>query len=430
MHSTEQPLSFVRMKQVFFASNLREAEKTPGFLIHNQEKIAEEHRHLTAALKNTNNHETYHEFNAYCAELITLYERTIRDNFEHKIRDQIIYAHVARIMLSSARFIVLQSIELLDQAQYFGPTSNPSVAIKRLMAPTPLFSVLSVAVPGLRLLTDLANVVKHAIYPTGTTRANKAHEQSLSERLASELYRAGTPLINDSVWVMINLLSSYPTAFGLSPPVAMALVLVALMVDIGCLLHGYHIARKAYLEKKGQYQDEINEDNRHLPYPGIIPEISERQLLELELSYCGIQSGYNLSLLAGSAILCGFALLMAAPLPILAPVGGLICLLGTSLYLTAGAYAYYAQQNFIYEQNKTLPQTTPSQLATSKKAIQEAWDSFALPLISYVCFPVILMSTFAASPPAALLLLIGFITYNMPLLDDEPKSLPALTYSQ
>jgi len=423
MPSAEQPLSFVRMKQDFFASKPREAEKTPGFLMYNQAKIAEEHRHLTAVLKNTNDQETYHEFKLYCEDLLERYERTIRHDVKKPIRDKIIFAHVARIMLSSARFIVLQSIELLDQAQYFGPTRNPSVAIKRLMAPTPYFAVLSVAIPGLRLLTDLANVAKHAIYPTETTRANEAHEQSLSERFASELYRAGTPLINDSVWVIINTLSSYPQVFGLSPPVAMALVLVGLIVDIGFLLYNYRTEYTSYQEKKAQYQDEIDS-----AYPGMSPTMSQHQLLELELSYCGIQSGFNLSLLAGSAILCGFALLMAAPLPILAPLGGLTCLVGTSLYLTAEAYAYYEQQNFIDEHNKKLPQTASSKLAASEKSKQEAWDSFVLPLLSYVCFPVILMSAFAASPPASLLLLIGFITYNIASLYDEPKSLPALTY--
>lgn len=423
MPSTEQPLSFVRMKQDFFASKPREAEKTPGFLLQNQAKIAEEHRHLTTVLKNTNAPETYHRFQRYCEDLLEQYDRTIRHDVKKPIRDKIIFAHVARIMLSSARFIVLQSIELLDQAHYFGPTNNPSIAIKRLMAPTWYFSVLSVAVPGLRLLTDLANVAKHAIYPTETTKANDAHELSLSERFTSELYRAGVPLINDAVWVIINTLSSYPHVFGLAPPVAMALVLIGLMVDLGFLLYSYHTAHTAYREKKAQYQDEIDS-----AYPGISPMMSQHQLLELELSYCGIQSSFNLSLLAGSAILCGFTLLLAAPLPILAPLGGLTCLLGTSLYLTAEAYAYYEQQKFIDEHNKNLSQTSPSSLATSKQAKQEAWDNFVHPLISYVCFPIILMSTFAASPPASLLLLIGFVTYNLPSLYDEPKPLPALTY--
>jgi|GEM_PF-2273093 len=424
MPSAEQPLSFVRMKQDFFASNLREAEKTPGFLLQNQAKIAEEHRHLTAVLKNSNAQKTYYEFKRYCEDLLEQYDRTIRHDVKKPIRDKIIFAHVARIMLSSARFIVLQSIELLDQAHYFGPSNHPSVAIKRLMAPTWYFAILSVAIPGLRLLTDLANVAKHAIYPTETTQANNTHELSLSERFTSELYRAGAPLINDSVWVIINTLSSYPQVFGLAPPVAMALVLVGLMVDLGFLLYSYRTAQTAYQEKKDQYEDEIDS-----AYPGISPMMSQHQLLELELTYCGIQSGFNLSLLAGSAILCGFTLLLATPLPILAPIGGLICLLGTSLYLTAEAYAYYEQQTFIDEHNKNLPQTSPSSLATSKQAKQEAWDNFVHPLLSYVCFPVILMSTFAASPPASLLLLIGWITYNIPSLDDEPQSLPALTYA-
>ncbi|MDF1683722.1 MAG: hypothetical protein P1U36_03595 [Legionellaceae bacterium] len=429
MPSPEQPLSFVRMKQDFFASKPRTAETTPGFLLHNERKIAEEHRHLKAILKNTNvqhSQKNYHDFVRYCEELLELHDQTIRHDFKKPMRDKIIFAHVARIMLSSARFIVLQSIELLDKAQYFGQTTNTSTMIELLLAPTPYFSVLSVAVPGLRLLTDLVNIAKHAIYPTETNKANEEHELSLRERFASELYRAGTSLINDALWVLINTLSSYPKAFGLTPPVAMALVLVGLMIDIGFLFYNYHIANKAYQEKKDQYEDEIDKNNQHPPYPGISKTMSERQLLELELSYCGTQSNLNLSLLAGSAILSGFALLMAAPLPILAPLGGLICLLGTSLYLTAGAYAHYEQQSFIYNNNKNLLNTPPSSLAASEKAKQEAWNNFVIPLITNVCFPVILIATLVVSSPAALLLLIGFITFK--IQSPEPEPLIALTY--
>lgn len=414
MPSLDQPLSFARMKRDFFASKPRMAETTPGFLLHNQAKIVEEHQHLTAALNTPLNHreaqETYHAFNAYCEELLELHDRTVRQDVKKPIRDKIIFAHVARIMLSSARFVVLQSIELLDKAHGFGPNIDPTIMIKRLMLPMPYFSILSVAIPALRLITDLANIAKHALYPTEEICAT--HELSLQERFASEFYRSCGPVISDSLWVIINFLSSYPQVLGLAPPVAAALVLIGLAADLGFLLYGYHNAHQAYLEKKGQYEDEICSD-----YPGIIPAMSQRQLLELELSYCGIESGYNLSLLAGSVILGGFSLLITAPIPILAPIAGLICLLGTSLYLTAEAYAYYEQQKFIDKHNHR----------ASAQATHDAWNSFITLLITNVCFPVVLMGTFAASPPMALLLLIGLITFK--LQSAAPEPLPTLSYA-
>ncbi|MDF1827149.1 MAG: hypothetical protein P1U39_02600 [Legionellaceae bacterium] len=415
MPSIESPLSFARMKQDFFAQKSRWAEAAPRFLLQNQAKIAEEHQHLTAALNSTRHHETqeayepYHQFKAYCEELLALHDRTLRQDIKKPIRDKIIYLHVARIMLSSARFVVLQSIDLLDKAHGFGPNIDPTIMIKRLMVPMPYFSVLSVAIPALRLITDFANIAKHALYPTEETDAT--HELSLQERFASELYRAGTTLLNDAQWVIINILSSYPQIFCLSLPAASALVLIGLAMDICFLLYNYNKSDQAYLEKKAQYEDEIISN-----YPGIIPAMSQRQLLELELSYCGIKSGYNLSLLAGSVILGGFSLLITAPVPILAPIGGLICLLGTSLYLTAQAYAYYEQLNFIDEYNHS-----------SEQATHDAWNSFITSLITNVCFPVVLMGTFAASPPVALLVLIGFMTFKLQSADPEP--LAALSYA-
>lgn len=412
MPSIEQPLSFARMKRDFFASKPRVAETTRGFLRLNQVKIAEEHQHLTAALNAPLHHETqdtYYAFKAYCEELLALYDRTIRQDIKKPIRDKIIYLHVARIMLSSARFVVVQCIELLDKAHCFGALIDPSAMIKRLMAPMPYFSILSVAIPALRLITDLVNITKHALYPT--ENAHGTHELNLQERFISEFYRACGPLIGDSIWIIINFLSSYPQVLNLAPPVAAGLVLIGLAADLGFLLYNYHNARLAYEEKKGQYEDEIISK-----YPGIIPAMSRRQLLALELNYCGVKSSYNLSILAGSVILCGFSLLITAPMPVLAPIAGLVCLLGTSLYLTAEAYAYYEQQHFIADHNHT-----------SKQATQDAWDSFITSLITNVCFPVVLMGTFAASPPIALLVLIGFMTFKLQSPDPEP--LPTLTYA-
>ena len=315
---------------------------------------------------------------------------------------------------------ILQILQLLQEANYLDHSLNTAKMIELLIAPTQCFYIFSIAFPGLRLLTDLANVTKHALYPTETT-STEPHELSLTTRFASELYRARFSLINDSLSAMINTLSSFPEIFNISPLVATSLVFAGLVFDICFLLYAYNIAHHAFMEKKNQYDDEIASN-----YPGIIREITERQRMELELSYCGIQSSLHVSLLAGSVILSGFTLLMTAPIPILAPFGGLLCMLGTSLYFTAKTYAHYEQQNFILKHNKASPRTATSDITASTRATQQAWDNFVSPLMTNTFFPVILMGTFAASSPAALLLLIAFITFK--LRSPEPERLLALTY--
>lgn len=428
MSPEEQPISFIHMKQAFFASKQRGAEKTPGFLVKNYANIAEEYKHLEAALippLDGNTLDTYQEFKIYCKDMLKLYEQTIRHDFEKPndsekpIRDHIGFAHVSRTMLSSARFIVVQILQLIKEAEYVGHTVNISKMIDLLMASTQYFYMLSIAFPGLRLLTDLVNITKHAMYPTKET--NPTHELSLAARFSSELYRARFSLINDTQSIILNTLSNFPEFFNISTFLATTLVFAGLVLDICFLLYAYSIARDAFLEKKKQYDNEIVQN-----YPGIIRDISQRQLQELELGYCGIQSNLNLSLLGGSVILAGFTLLMTAPVSIFAPIGGLCCLLGTSLYLTAGSYAHYEQQNFIFQHKKTSIRATESDLHASEKATQNAWDNFVYPLVTNLCFPVILMGTFAASSPAALLLLIALITFK--IQSPDPQPLLTLTY--
>jgi len=411
------PISFARMKQNFFATKQRGAEKTPGFLVQNHTRIAEEYRHLDAVLRtsfNASAHEAYQEFKAYCEEMLELYTKTIRYDFKKPLRDNLAFAHVSRTMLSSARFIVVQILQLLEEGEYLGDATYVNKMIHLLMVPTQCFYILSIAVPGVRLLTDLANVAKHAIYPTGTT-STEAHELSLTERFTSELYRARFSIINDTLSVIINTLSNFPEIFNISPIIATSLVFAGLIFDIFFLLYAYNIAYNAFMEKKNQYDHEIALDS-----PGMIQEMSQKQRLELELSYYGIQSNLNVSLLAGSVILLGFTLLMTAPVPIFAPLGGLLCMLGTSLYLAAETYAHYEQHIFILKHNTSSPRATTSDIHASEKATQKAWDNFMLPLITNTCFPVILMSTLVVSSPAALLLLIAFITFKLQSPGPEP----------
>jgi hypothetical protein len=428
MSPVGQPISFARMKQDFFASKQRGAEKTPGFLVKNHTNIAEEYKHLNAALSaplDENTLETYQEFKVYCKDMLKLYEQTVRHDFEKSndfaklIRDHIGFAHVSRTMLSSARFIVVQILQLLKEAEYLGHTVNVSKMIGLLMASTQYFYILSIAFPGLRLLADLAKITKHALYPTEET--NQTHELSLATRFSSELYLARFSLISDTQSVILNTLTNFPELFNISMPLATALVFAGLIFDICFLLCAYRIAHDAFMEKKNQYDNEIVQN-----HPGIMQDMTQRQLRELELGYCGIQSNLNLSLLAGSVILAGFTLLMTAPVPIFAPIGGLVCLLGTSLYLTARAYAHYEQQNFIFKHKQISTRATEADIHASEIATQEAWDNFVYPLTTNICFPVILMGTFAASSPAALLLLIAFITFK--IQSPEPKPLLALTY--
>ena len=404
------------MKQNFFASKQRGAEKTPGFLVENHTSIAEECKHLNTVLRtplDTNGLIIYHEFKIYCEDMLRLYDKTIRHDFKTPLRDNIAFAHASRTMLSFGRLIVIQILQLLEAAKYLGNTVHVNNMIELLMAPTQCFYVLSIVVPGLRLLTDLTNVIKYAYYPTET--ATETHELSVATRLASELYRARFSITNDILCVMFNTLTSFPEQFNISPPLATTLLFINLIIDICFLLYAHHVAHESFMKKKVQYDDEIIS-----AYPGIMPNISQQQLFELELNYCRIRHNLNLSLLAGGVLLSGFILLFTAPLPVLAPVGSLLCLLGMSLYLTAETYAHYEQQDFILKHNKTSPQATAADILASEKATQQTWDDFLCSLITNTFFPAILMSTLVVSSPAALLLLIAFITFKLQSPEPEP----------
>ena len=117
---------------------------------------------------------------------------------------------------------------------------------------------------------------------------------------------------------------------------------------------------------------------------------------------------------------------MTVSAPILALLGGLLGMLSTALYFTAGSYAHYEQQKSILKHRQTSERATESDIISSEKSTRDAWANFVCPLITNTIFPVILMGTFVVSSPAALLLLIVFITVK--IQSPQPEPLLALTY--
>lgn len=391
-----------------------------SFLSQNHIAIQKENDILKAALDVLNKDKAYTEYrelSLYYDKLLALYHnkrneaKNRKDNWTTYLHDNLGTLHLYRIMLTFARLTDDQLIRVLSQAQWFNDLNqamagifNFDQTISVLNLPVSTLNVLSVLFLGLRFLVVSAEILKHTFAPTDKEK----EDLSAWERFCHETGTYGFSLANDFVWATLNALSNFPDFFNIPIPIANALVLVCLIFDLSLIAYQYHLETAQYAAEKATYLAEGEKIDAMAHELMLVQE----QLKVLESKHIKTTSELQLALIAAAILIVGFAVLLAFASPVVAPIGCFLCLFGTAIYTSLGAYGDYQQQTHLL---KALKQEGKSEaeIKRAEAAQQAAWDSGLKSLVKHTVLPMILIGVFAVCWPAGLLLAAAYLAYEM-----------------
>ncbi len=375
------------------------------------EQLAAPHRDdLTRVLE-------FREFQAQCERLLVDYDlarerqEAAERSWIDSVHDNLITMHLYRILLSFTRLTDELLVRLMNDAKWFD-TLNQSFAsmfdfdqsLSILNFPTAAFNLLSVALLGLRFLIESTRILRRTFFPT--TEAEQA--VGAWARFCHEVYNYRFKLANDIVWATLNGLSNYPDFFNLSAPVANGLILICVCFDMSVMLYQRHLENQAYEKSKTAYEAEPNET------------IRRALLFELEKDYVENSAQFQLCLLGVTTLVTGFTLLVTASVPIVAPLGSFLCLLGTAIYTGIENYGDYQKKAYLAEVFAT---------TEAIQAQQEAWNKGWSSLIKHATLPPLLFGALAISWPIGLLLIMSSCIFeysqSSPEKSEPEPGLPA-----
>lgn len=413
--------TFVQDRQLFFSQSPHERKaahtKSLAFLTQNYVDIKATEATLKAALDalniETNNQilddeekEQYRLFYLYCCDLLKAYHQKRGepqkpdDNWINYLHDNLGYWHCLRILLAFSRLTDELLVRMMNDAGWF-ESLNRSIApifdfdqsINILSLPVETFYILSFSLLGIRFIVECARIFKHTFDSTD----EELKALSAWDRFCHETYKHRFSLANDLVWITCNALNNNP------------LTLLCVFFDLSLLLYRKYETEQTYSKTKEAYEQRASLDKK--------TGVAKQELRELELTQVEVDASLNLSLSAASSLLTGFSLLLVAPVPIVAPIGSLLCVLGTALYLSADAYGNYQKKTYYVKQLEADSKSL-TEINKAKEAQQLAWDEGWSTFTKNTCLPVLFIGVLAVCWPAALLLMTAYCAYEMSPKED------------
>ncbi|KTD76484.1 hypothetical protein [Legionella waltersii] len=236
------------------------------------------------------------------------------------------------------------------------------------------------------------------------------------ERFKHELYKRHCNFANDLVWATVNFLTNFNTLVGISGPAAIAITSVFLCFDVAMAFYKCHLAKKEYLTKRSQYEQEIADymkpDNyNHLSEKQRLIHIDmlRKQLVELEISYKIKESTSYYSAAAAALLMIGFTAAMIFNPGLIAVAAFFVCTIAVGMYLSTGAYSKYAEMGLRLEQ----AEMTGKNLALTRKEYETARNEFIFAMVKNTVVPMVLIATFAICWPAAVVLTALYVGYEV-----------------
>lgn len=333
-----------------------------------------------------------------------------------------------RLQHAFARAIVRLSIMLSEGSVWFEQFGQGMLS--RLDSLSYIFFYLSGALPGIRLLLNMAMLFKHTLFPS-------KHEGKLSlqERFWNELRARHWNIINDIVWSSVNTLTNLGPLFKLiSSPVANWLAAGFLVFDVFFGLYRRHLAKMEYESKKSEYQG-LLEDIRIKLNVDDFSLITREQLIaqqnlllaqleELERGWSVQNARLYFYISAAVVFAVGYGASFLITSAFAAPIGLFICSVAISMYLSEAAYGTYYEKGLLIEQKEkqlkgldSLDQNEQEaltlELKQMKKELNQARLDLALSLTKNAVMPLVMMGALAISWEAAIIVAALFITFEV-----------------
>lgn len=242
------------------------------------------------------------------------------------------YANLYRLVTAFSRlsfkffWILASERHWLDaQDKLFGYTiQRPALDI-----PAAGLNFISVAVFALRLVAHGLMIYKHA-----ASQREGEKDIAVWDRIMREFSTRMMHIMNDIAWVIINLFTNYTAVWGISDPVANALVGLTLVWDCSWLvIHWYRE------ERDWAKQQKILEDWRDQATNSFDRELTGfelRMLADLQLE---TRAKYAFMILAGLSITTSYLLFLAGISGLVSATALCVCVVGFAMYGSADEFA-------------------------------------------------------------------------------------------
>lgn len=331
------------------------------------------------------------------------------NTFINMVHDNLILMHAYRITLAFVFFTNKLVLQLLNDAHFLdaiysalGPAFDFQLTLDILTAPGTALNILSFSLLGLRFFIESMRILQHVFFPT-----EQEKEISAWERFTHEVYKYRYNLINDLVWFTLNGIGNFPTVFHITPFTANFLFMAGLLFDLSLLVYRLTEIQAAYNTAEAALSAEEEMHGQDI-------DLLKKQRDVLALERCEVEANMHLSLFAASTLITGFALLLTAPVPALAPVGSFFCIVGTAIYLAAGKYAEYQKESAYIEQLKESGVSLDSfEMRTANVKRDTIWHDGWLSFARDVFLPLLFITALAISWPVGVLLLVAYATYTI-----------------
>ncbi len=181
------------------------------------------------------------------------------------------------------------------------------------------------------------------------------------------------------------------------------------------------MAEKAYLAQKEQYlQDKLRykDDPEHL-------KILDEQLANLERSWKVTDATLWFNISAAILLMTGFpaALILSSSAAVAVPAAFFVCALAVAMYLSADAYGAVKQKSLILQEKRD----KGMDVKQAELELKQARTHFAITMAKNAIIPTVIMAVYAVSWPAALLLTLAYLGYEIGkgyLPEKQPKQSP------
>lgn len=202
--------------------------------------------------------------------------------------------------------------------------------------PRDALNVLSVLLFLLRLTARFLVIFKHAM-----SQRPGEKEINVWDRVAREFSTAMVDIMNDGQWWWINLLTNYPTVFGITDPVANTLLIVTLVYDCSWLaIHWYR--------KERDWAAKEEELIRWKDQSGHMDDIAitDYQLVLLKDIQWEVRCKYAYSIVACLSIITSFILFLAAISAVVSTISLFVCVVGFAMYGSADEFGGWMRAEF------------------------------------------------------------------------------------
>ncbi|KTD42806.1 hypothetical protein [Legionella parisiensis] len=371
-------------------------------------------------------------------EFINLLKNSYLNSFENlytapahisRIRDYVAYSNLCRVYWIFCRLTLVSGFALAKETHFLekldailGTHTDADKIIDTLKAPNGVLNYFSVGLFLVRFLIDAGLLVRHTWFPTEEEKKDKT---TALERFKFELYKRHCNFANDLVWATVNFLTNFNHITHIPDPTAGVITAVFLGFDVCMTLYKCYLAKREYLTKKTQYEQEI-EDYRnkdlfkHLSQKERETHIAmlEEQILELKINWRTKEVTFYFNAAAAALLMFGFSASLLLTGPGVAIVCFFACTIAVAMYLSSDAYTKYQEKGYRLE----LGHLKGKELEKARQEYNAAYNDFVFTMIKNTVIPTLLIATYAVCWPAAIALTVLYIGYEIYHSYDQHQS--------